>query len=133
MIVGITIAGQISLSLGHESTFAAQKAAKFVKFSTVFFSLSIATSLMTALLIAARIISVQRVTGKAGIGTRNSYNSIIEIVVESAAIYSVTLIAFIIVLVRPHTTTAQYFSQNIHAQIAVRHIATSSSVFHNVT
>lgn len=101
----------------------AHKSGQFVTFSTVFFSLSIATSLMTALLIAARIFSVQRETGKAGIGARNTYNSIIEIVVESAAIYSVTLLVLIIALTRDHTPTAESFTESIHAQIAVRNIA----------
>jgi hypothetical protein len=101
--------------------FASQKAAQFVTFSTVFFSLSIATSFMTALLIAARIIAVQRTTGKAGIGDRNTYNSAVEIVVESAAIYCVTLLAFIIVLTRHNTPTSQFFTVGVHSQISVRH------------
>lgn len=76
---------------------------------------------MTTLLIVARVISVQRVSGKAGNGTsRNTYSPIIEIVVESAAIYSVSLLAFVIILTRHHTANSQYFAENIHAQIAVR-------------
>jgi len=74
---------------------------------------------MTALLIAARIISVQRITGKAGIQVRNTYNSTIEIVVESAATYSVTLLVLIISLTRHRTLTSEGFSESVHSQIAV--------------
>lgn len=88
----------------------------FVNFSRAFFSLSIATSLMTTLLITLRIALVQREMRKAGLKI-TSYSALIEILVESAAMYSVTLLLFVIL--QSIKNEALYYPQNIHAQIAV--------------
>lgn len=114
------IARQVNANLARESAYAQEKTGQFVTLSTVFFSMSIATSLTTALLIALRIISVERMTRKAGVGTGKTYNFIIEVVVESAAIYSATLLTYIIVITGHHTATALYYAENIYAQFAVR-------------
>jgi hypothetical protein len=118
---GLTVSDQIILSRHPGSFFAAQKTADVVKFSTAFFTSSIATGLMTAILISGRILSVQRSALKAGVGGSNRYSSIIEIVVESAIVYSVTLLAFVIILTGPEAPTPQLYVENIHSQIAVRY------------
>jgi len=120
VIAGITIADQIIAARQSQSMVMAMQSRLFITFSTVFFALSISTSLMTTLLISARIIFVQRQSsGATNEGVKSLYKATIEIIVESAAIYSVTLLVLIIVLSRPHGLSAQFYAQNIHAQIAV--------------
>jgi hypothetical protein len=116
---GLAIAGQIDASLRKESLIAAEAEQQFLTYSTAFFSLSIATSLMTCLLTAVRIINVQRATASAGLESESTYRYTIEVVVESAATYSVTLLVFIIILTRHDNPTSQYFAQSVHAQFAV--------------
>ncbi|KAF9485686.1 hypothetical protein BDN70DRAFT_538302 [Pholiota conissans] len=88
---------------------------KFMSFSNVFFSLSIGTSLTTTLLITLRIALVQRRLRKAGLKI-TSYSALIEILVESAAMYSVTLLLFVIL--QSTKNEALFYPQNIHAQVA---------------
>jgi hypothetical protein len=122
-MAGLAIAGQIDASLQMESLTAAEAEHQFIIYSTAFFSLSIATSLMTCLLTAGRIINVQRATTSVRLDSESPYRSTIEIVVESAAIYSVTLLVFIIILTRDDNPTSQYFAQSVHAQFAVSELS----------
>ncbi|KAL9709186.1 hypothetical protein Ac2012v2_007541 [Leucoagaricus gongylophorus] len=70
---------------------------KFAKFTAVYFSLSLASTVISTSLTVYRIITVARETG---FHSQNSYRKIIEIVVESAALYSLILIIYVPFLVR---------------------------------
>ncbi|KAJ7068609.1 hypothetical protein C8F01DRAFT_1247109 [Mycena amicta] len=63
----------------------------YVQFSAPYFILSLCTTLLCTLLILLRIVLMTR----ASLGKLRSYGAVIEMVVESAALYSATLIAFI--------------------------------------
>ena len=71
--------------------------------------MSIGTSLTTAALITARVLYVQR-------ALRRSGKAIIEIVVESAVLYSITLLIFLVWDVTKNPNV--FYAQNIHAQMA---------------
>jgi len=76
---------------------------KFAKFTAVYFSLSLASTVISTSLTVYRIITVARETG---FHSQNSYRKIIEIVVESAALYSLILIIYVPFLVRPDFSDA---------------------------
>ncbi|KAI0312427.1 hypothetical protein OF83DRAFT_659555 [Amylostereum chailletii] len=92
-----------------------QKTKQFVTLSSAYFALSISTSLTTTLLITLRVLLVQRASRKFGV-KRNPYSAVIEILVESAVLYSATLLIFVVLNSRKDTNF--YFAQNIHAQVA---------------
>jgi hypothetical protein len=96
---------------------AVQKAHQFTTLNTAYFALSISTSLTTTLLIALRILLVQRAARKVGMEKYNAYHSVIEILVESASLYSATLLIFVILNTKMNINI--YYAQNIHAQVAV--------------
>jgi len=77
--------------------------------------MSIVTSLTTTSLIIFRIIQVQRISPESG-GHRK-FRPVIEIIVESAILYSVTLIVFTALDVTKSSNV--FFAQNVHAQMAV--------------
>ncbi|KAF5348464.1 hypothetical protein D9756_009536 [Leucocoprinus leucothites] len=87
----------------------------YVNFSTAYFALSIGTSLFTTFCIALRIILVQRAAAKATKIRKNPYRAAIEIPVESAALYSATLLIFVILDVTKNVNA--FYAQNIHAQM----------------
>ncbi|KAJ7722634.1 hypothetical protein B0H16DRAFT_348678 [Mycena metata] len=98
--IACTIAGAVLgfLSVAEEARYVINPAlnrAKFVDYATPYFSLSLATTLMATISIIARIVIVTRRAGK----TLRGYGEIIEITVESAMLYSVTLIVFLPLLV----------------------------------
>lgn len=101
-----------------------QKTKQFVTLSSAYFALSIATSLTTTLLIALRIFLIQRAARKIGVKSK-SYSAILEILIESAALYSATLLIFVVLNSRHNINF--YYAQNIHAQIAVSNIFHSSA------
>jgi len=107
---------QVEGSQAGTPAIAAKFAGKFVALATVYFSLSVATSLSTTLLIALRIVLVQRGTRRHLGRNASNFNPIIEILVESAALYSATLIIFVASDVNksPNLT----FAQDVHSQIA---------------
>lgn len=92
----------------------------FVKFTTPYLALSCATSLLTTSLIAAKIFMIQREFK--GIGTqsnhRQSHAKVVEMIVESAVLYSVNLLVFVVLTAMKNISLS--YPQNIHPQIAVR-------------
>ncbi|KAJ7695400.1 hypothetical protein B0H17DRAFT_1008470 [Mycena rosella] len=116
ILAGFIISDQVVALRSLEAFTVAKKSEEFVKFSTVYFSLSVATSLTTTLLITLRIIFVQRMSKKNGTGTYHTFNPIMEILIESAVLYSVTLLTFVVLDIRKNTNV--YYAQNIHAQMA---------------
>ncbi|KAJ7452739.1 hypothetical protein B0H11DRAFT_283304 [Mycena galericulata] len=70
--------------------------ATYIDFATPYFSLSLATTLLATFLIILRIVFVTRLAGE----TLRGYRQVIEMTVESAALYSATLVVFLPFLVR---------------------------------
>lgn len=118
VLAGLIVSDQVIATSSKIAFTVTQKTEEFVTLSTVYFALSIATSLTTTLLISLRIGLVQRAAKKAGIAKRNTYNAVIEILVESAVLYSATLLIFVVLNTRKNINF--YYPQNIHAQVAVR-------------
>ncbi|KAF7301966.1 hypothetical protein MIND_00762700 [Mycena indigotica] len=82
------------LSVAQEARFLLNKATAadaYVQFSNPYFYLSLSTTVLCTLLIVIRIVLLAR----GSFGQLRSYSGVIEMVVESAAMYSATLIAFI--------------------------------------
>ncbi|KAJ7905895.1 hypothetical protein B0H13DRAFT_1620047 [Mycena leptocephala] len=70
--------------------------ASFIDYATPYFSLSLATTLLATLFIVLRIVILMRNTGKRSAG----YGQLVEMTVESAVLYSVTLVVFLPFLVQ---------------------------------
>jgi len=81
----------------HPSSLSIAAINKFRKFTAVYFSLSLASTVISTFLIVYRIITIARETD---FYSQSSYRKIIEIVVESAALYSLILIIYLPLLVR---------------------------------
>lgn len=112
------ITAQVELETKPALAFTAiKKMNDYVAFSTAYFALSIATSLFTTFFIALRIILVQRAAYKSTKSRRNPYSAAIEIPVESAVMYSATLLTFVILDVTKNGNA--FYAQNIHAQMTV--------------
>lgn len=116
VLAGIVISNQVIALSTKEAFTMIKKSAEFITFSTAHFSLSVATSLMTTLLITVRILIVQHAS-KNNV-QKNNFNPVLEILIESAALYSFTLLIFVVLLIRKNSNV--YYAQNIHAQIVVR-------------
>jgi len=71
---------------------------KFARFAAVYFSLSLASTVISTFLIVYRIVTIARDTD---FYSQSSYRKIIEIVVESAALYSLILIIYLPFLLSP--------------------------------
>ncbi|KAJ7256434.1 hypothetical protein C8J57DRAFT_1075046, partial [Mycena rebaudengoi] len=103
-LIHSTAAAQRSLALGFRSI--ADQAAyilnpeldidMFVDFATPYFILSLVTTLLATLLIVVRILTMSEHNTR----RERGYGRVIEIVVESALLYSVTLIIFLPFLIR---------------------------------
>lgn len=117
VLAGIIVNDQVVGLESNVTYVVVQKTKQFVTLSSAYFALSISTSLATTLLITLRILLVQRAARRIGVKT-SSYSAVIEILVESAALYSATLLVFVILNSRHNVNF--YFAQNIHAQVAVR-------------
>lgn len=124
MIAGVIIADQVLASTIKVPFTVAKKSSEFVTLSIVYFWMSIATSLMTTSLIIFRILQVQRMSPESG--SHRRFRPAIEIIVESAILYSVTLIIFTALDVIK--TSNVFFAQNIHAQMAVRNTLSIYSI-----
>lgn len=85
----------------------------YIDYATPYFSLSLLTTVMCTVLIVGRILHLTHGTVAVG----GSYGSVIEIVVESAALYSLTLVIYLPMLVR--NEWAGGYPQAIIAQITV--------------
>ncbi|KAF8146735.1 hypothetical protein K438DRAFT_2028032 [Mycena galopus ATCC 62051] len=116
---GLGITGQISASLITNPT-QSQGLAPLVRFSTPFLGMSLAVTLYTTGLIAWRILRVQRYAAKNGIersgGAGSDLSAVLEIMVESSALYAASLFVFIVLLAMK--SEKQVYIQNIHSQIA---------------
>ena len=122
VVAAISIVGQVALTRDPIPTPVGEH---FANFTTPYEALSLTTSLSTTLLIIYRVYMVQRTTRQLGIATKGrfgSYSRIVEILVESAALYSVNLIAFIVLTVRKDIRLS--YPELIHPQVAVRFGAT---------
>ena len=80
----------------HPSSLSLADINKFRNFTAVYFSLSLASTVISTFLTAYRIITIARETD---FYTQSSYRKIVEIVVESAALYSLILIIYLPLLV----------------------------------
>jgi hypothetical protein len=119
VLAGFIVSDQVTALKSLEPFTVAKKSEQFVQLSTIYFSLSVATSLTTTFLITLRILLVQRMSKKTGTGSHRSFNPIMEILVESAVLYSVSLLTFVVLDVKKDINV--YYAQNIHAQMAVRY------------
>ncbi|KAF5350715.1 hypothetical protein D9756_008569 [Leucocoprinus leucothites] len=70
---------------------------KFANFSAVYFCLSLGSTVISTILIIYRIVGVARDTG---FHLESTYRKALEIIVESAALYSIALVIFVPLLVR---------------------------------
>ncbi|EEB91512.1 hypothetical protein MPER_10114, partial [Moniliophthora perniciosa FA553] len=109
------IVAQVTLETSGDAFTSIKRMQDFVAFSTAYFVLSIATSLFTTFLLALRIILVQRAAVKATGHRKNPFSAAIEIPVESAALYSLSLLIFVILNVTKNVNA--FYAQNIHAQM----------------
>ncbi|KAJ7367648.1 hypothetical protein DFH08DRAFT_829026 [Mycena albidolilacea] len=116
VLAGFIVSDQVTALKSLEAFTVAKKSQQFVQLSTIYFSLSVATSLTTTFLITLRILLVQRMSKKTGTGSHRSFNPIMEILVESAVLYSVSLLTFVVLDVKKDINV--YYAQNIHAQMA---------------
>lgn len=116
VLAGFIISDQVGALRSSEAFTVAKKSAEFVRLSTIYFSLSVATSLTTTLLISLRILLLRRMPRKTETG--HTFNPLLEIPIESALLYSVTLLTFLALDVRKDANL--YYAQNIHAQMTVR-------------
>jgi len=91
------IIGSVELSLELAPT---QVPISFANLATPYFGISLATSLITTSLIALRIFMIQREMRGVGMRAQGSYSKILEILIESAALYSINLLVFVILLSR---------------------------------
>ncbi|KAF7307920.1 hypothetical protein MKEN_01152900 [Mycena kentingensis (nom. inval.)] len=120
-IVGLVLGAllvqyQVSAALAGTPALAAKFAQKFINLSSVYFGLSVATSLTTTILISIRILQVQASTKKYLGKQARPFNPIIEIFIESAMLYSATLLTFVAFEVQKSPNLA--FAQDVHSQIA---------------
>ena len=91
----------------------------FIKLSTPYFILSLVTSLYSTILISLRVILVQRQTDSltAEVKYRPRYSRMLEILIESFALNSINLVAFVIFTLRKDENLD--WPQDIQPQIAV--------------
>jgi hypothetical protein len=122
LVLGAITVADIVISDESKVAFtAAKKAAEFVRVSTTYFSLSITTSLTTSTLAAIRILLMQRASRKAGLQQNTAYSRVAEVVIESAILYSVPLLLYVVL--EAVRNNAFYYAQNIHGQTTVRDIS----------
>jgi hypothetical protein len=90
---------------------------KFAKFSAVYFGLSLGSTTISTGLIVYRIVAVARDTG---FHLESSYRKVLEIIVESAFLYSIMLIIYVPFLVRDDFSDA-YPQAVLTSMIVSRH------------
>ncbi|KAJ6552822.1 hypothetical protein B0H19DRAFT_1155024 [Mycena capillaripes] len=113
---GLGLAGQIAVASIENST-TAMRLAPLARFSTPFLSLSLAVTLYTTGLIAWRILHVQRYAAQLGVRHISSdLTPILEILIESSALYAASLFIFVVFLAMKSPNQA--YMQDIHPQIA---------------
>ena len=91
----------------------------FINTSVPYTALSVATSLYASLLITLRIVLIQHEMSvfETGVAISKSYSKVKEIVIESCALYSASLLAYIILTAKKDPNLS--YPENIHPQIAV--------------
>jgi len=111
----VSVAGQVEVSAERVPGVVPKH---FVTFSTPYFALSLVTSLYSTIFIAVRVLLVQYQMRKLGVGSQfqGSYSRMLEIIFESAVIYSVNMIVF--VALTQEKTVKLDWPQEIHPQIA---------------
>ncbi|KAL0577689.1 hypothetical protein V5O48_004293 [Marasmius crinis-equi] len=119
-ICGVALAARfvvalLTLESSGDAFTAIKRQHDFVAFSTAYFVLSIATSVITTFFLAMRIILVQRAAFKATGRRDNPFSAAIEIPVESAVLYSISLLIFVVLNVTKNPNA--FYAQNIHAQV----------------
>ncbi|KAJ6535448.1 hypothetical protein B0H19DRAFT_1271211 [Mycena capillaripes] len=90
--------------------FSATPPSTFIKISTSNFSLTLATTLMATFLVVFRIVWVTR--GHSDLGF-SGYRAVIEVVVESAFLYSATLVIYIALLFTSTTSDNDGYGQAV--------------------
>jgi hypothetical protein len=119
---GLGLAGQISVAL-LANPVPGTGLEPLIRFSTPFFASSLAATLYTTGFIAWRIIRVQRYAAKNGIDRADAGSdlyAVLEILVESAALYAASQFIFVVLLAMK--TEKEAYIQAIHSQIAVCYI-----------
>ncbi|KLO10076.1 hypothetical protein SCHPADRAFT_833072 [Schizopora paradoxa] len=113
----ISIVGQVEVSNKHAPGVVP---IHFVKMSSPYFILSLVTSLYSTIFIALRVVLVQRqtnnFTAQAKVQYRPRYSRMIEILVESFALNSINLVAYVIYTFRKDGNLD--WPQDIQPQIA---------------
>lgn len=124
MLAILSVIGQISVA---EKRTPGVVPERFIKLSTPYFILSLATSLYSTAFISLRIMLFQREMNSLGINSqyKRRYSRVVEIVIESATLNSVNLIAFVVFTVRKSGNLD--WPQDIQPQIAVRTFLPSHS------
>ncbi|KAJ7222514.1 hypothetical protein GGX14DRAFT_428971 [Mycena pura] len=85
----------------------------FVDFAIPYIAMCLATTLLATTLIVFRIVWLTRARAGAGTGALSAYRVVIEMVVESALLYAVTLIVYLALLFGPPTSNSDGYAQAI--------------------
>lgn len=89
----------------------------FVDYALPYFSMCLVTTLLATILIVFRIVWLTR--NQAG-SAFSGYRAVIEMIVESALLYSITLIVYIALLFGPDTDNNDGYAQAILIHMTVR-------------
>ncbi|KAJ6535479.1 hypothetical protein B0H19DRAFT_1271234 [Mycena capillaripes] len=100
----------VRMAVYESAHFSATPPSTFIKISTSNFSLTLATTLMATFLVVFRIVWVTR--GHSDLGF-SGYRAVIEVVVESAFLYSATLIIYIALLFTSTTSDNDGYGQAV--------------------
>ncbi len=100
---------------------------KFAKFSMIYFILSLCSTTICTIAIVYRILAVSKESGFSLIGP---YRKVLEVIVESAALYSVTLIIYLPLLVRDDF--ADGYPQALLVSITVSAPTSRPPLFHGL-
>ncbi|KAJ3862260.1 hypothetical protein EV359DRAFT_45541, partial [Lentinula novae-zelandiae] len=114
-ILALSIAA-IPSAASADNTLSNIESNTFIILNTAAGGLSIVTSITGTSLIIIKIIGAQRLTAGVFPNRRNRYNGAIEIIAESAVLYSITLLSLIVCVATKDTNT--FYALNIHAQVA---------------
>ncbi|PBK88049.1 hypothetical protein ARMGADRAFT_1085025 [Armillaria gallica] len=97
LLIAETVMKSVQIYHLHHDVLEGDELSKYgsIEWTTIYLSLVLATTLMCTLLIVYRILSVGGI--KAGLRT---YRGVVEVIVESAALYSIALIIYISLITR---------------------------------
>ncbi|KAJ7207320.1 hypothetical protein C8J57DRAFT_767000 [Mycena rebaudengoi] len=113
--IGGTVLGILTVvEISHYILFGGDPNA-FIDYARPYFCMCLVTTLMATILIVFRILWLTR--DQNGVRAVSSYRSVIEIVVESALLYSLTLIAYIVLLFYSDTSDNDGYAQAILIQM----------------